>query len=137
MGGGGILGGGGSSEQTTRKTTNITTKTTTDIRDIGITGKDAVAFEKLQTSSLNNMVQQIGESYNALVGGAGKLTQTASRQAKKTREAAVKQSRTQLNQATQQANSLIKQASDTGPDMGQVLPWLAVIATIITFVGSR
>ena len=127
MGGsGGFFGTGGSeSSQETNKTTKITTKTDTDIRDIGLTGKDAVAYEALQTDTLKTLIQQTGENYNKLVGGANQLTKTAQKQANRT-----------LTQATDLGKMGVQKASGD-IEWNKIMPWVAVLATVVLYVGRQ
>jgi hypothetical protein len=81
----------GGDESKTEKTTNVTTKTTTNIRDIGLTGAHAnqlaqileqgsVTSEAIRAKSFDKLVQESGENYDKLVGGAGKLMETSAAQ---------------------------------------------------------
>lgn len=77
----------GGSKSSTRKKTRITTTTKTNIRDVGLTGKNAVdmaavmqtgAIEttRISASVLNNLIQQSGKSAQQLIGGASDLVRT-------------------------------------------------------------
>ena len=78
---------GGSSSSSDRKETNITTTTNTTMRDVGLTGKNAVdmaailqtgAIEntRITASSLDSLMQTVGKSAQQLIGGASNLVQT-------------------------------------------------------------
>ncbi len=65
----------------TEKTTNVTTTTTTNIRDVGLTGKDAVdmatilefgGIERTRISAdlVNSISQSAGATLQQLIGGA-------------------------------------------------------------------
>ena len=77
---------GGSSSKT-KKITNITTTTKTNIRDVGLTGQNAVdmaailqtgAIEssRISAASMNNLMQTVGKSSQQLIGGASDLIRT-------------------------------------------------------------
>jgi len=76
---------GGSSKSAI--STVVTTNTTTNIRDIGITGGQAIDLENIiqqgsiereaiRADSINKVTQEIGSAWNALIGGAGALVQS-------------------------------------------------------------
>ena len=77
----------GGSKSSDTKTTDITTTTTTNMRDVGLTGKDAVdmaavmqagAIEttRISASSLDKLIQQTGSTAQQLIGGASDLVRT-------------------------------------------------------------
>jgi hypothetical protein len=76
----------GGSSSSDKKTTNITTTTQTTMRDVGLTGQNAVdmaavlqtgAIERTRISaaSLDNIIQTVGKTSQQLVGGASNLVQ--------------------------------------------------------------
>lgn len=78
---------GGGPKAETKNTTEVITNTTTEIRDIGVTGAQAVDFVAVMESGavarnevvvdlLQNLVQQTGEGWNRLIGGASELVET-------------------------------------------------------------
>lgn len=83
------MGGGGSSTETrSDQTTNVTTNTTTTIRDVGLTGQNAIdalnaleggviARDQIVAGVLNNVIQGQGSGFSQLVGGASDLVKTA------------------------------------------------------------
>jgi hypothetical protein len=110
----------GGDESKTEKTTNVTTKTTTNIRDIGLTGAHAnqlaqileqgsVTSEAIRAESLNKIVKQSGQNYSQLIGGAGKLMETSSENIKAVTQAASSQQRA----LTQGATNLGYNVADT------------------------
>lgn len=150
----------------TEKTTEVTTKTVTDIRDIGLTGKQfkdvatgitkgAIESEKLRTRSLDRLVQQVGENYSQLVGGAGKITDTAESVGKEVLETSESASKSLVTkgqqqainlqkQAGQQAKSILRQAGaiseeqvDRGTTTEEILPWIVALATVFMLVRGR
>lgn len=83
-------GGGSSSESKTDDSTTITTTTETNIinSDIGVTGASAVELVNILESGAVNaraqdtqryqtLVQETGKAWTQLIGGAGKLVQSA------------------------------------------------------------
>lgn len=77
---------GGSSSRD-EKTTNITTTTETTMRDVGLTGQNAIdmaavlntgAIEqtRISAASLDNLIQTVGKTSQQLIGGASDLIQT-------------------------------------------------------------
>lgn len=75
------------SDSKSSKKTNITTTTKTTMRDVGLTGQNAVdmaavlqtgAIERTRISaaSLDNIIQTVGKTSQQLVGGASNLVQT-------------------------------------------------------------
>lgn len=78
----------GSSDSTTSQTHSTVTNTTTTIGDIGLTGQNAVdlaavmlagslGFAEGTTNVLDRLIQQTGEGYQQLIGGASDLMQSA------------------------------------------------------------
>lgn len=72
----------------TETATTVETTTTTTMRDIGLTGAQAVdlasvlesgsiARTQINADLMEGLLQTVGAGAQALVGGAGKLTQTA------------------------------------------------------------
>jgi len=72
----------------TEKRQDVTTTTTTTLRDIGLTGAQAVdlasvlesgsiARTQINADLMEGLLQTVGSSCQALTGGAGKLVQTA------------------------------------------------------------
>lgn len=84
------MGGSSKSQQTTDKSTTVNTTTTTTIRDIGLTGKDAIVLSETVLRGLEPFVQEAGKGFNQLVGAAGKLVETSGAVATKTLETAGK-----------------------------------------------
>ncbi len=77
---------GGSKSKSSKKTT-LTTTTTSTVRDIGLTGQNAVdmaailqtgAIEntRISAASLDKLIQQTGKTAQQLIGGASDLIQT-------------------------------------------------------------
>ncbi|MFH1931047.1 MAG: hypothetical protein ABIN18_05600 [Pseudomonadota bacterium] len=77
----------GGSKSKDVKTTNITTTTETTMRDVGLTGQNAVdmaavlstgAIEstRISAASLDNLIQTVGKSSQQLIGGASDLVRT-------------------------------------------------------------
>jgi len=73
---------------TTEKRQEVTTTTSTTMRDIGLTGAQAVdlasvlesgsiARTQISADLVESVLQTVGDSYQSLSGGAGILTQTA------------------------------------------------------------
>lgn len=76
----------GGSKSSDKKITKITTTTTTNMRDVGLTGQNAVdmaavlqtgAIERTRISaaSLDNIIQTVGKTSQQLVGGASDLVE--------------------------------------------------------------
>ena len=74
----------GGSKSSDKKTTNITTTTETTMRDVGLTGQNAVdmaavletgAIERTRISatSFDNLIQSVGKTHQQLIGGASNL----------------------------------------------------------------
>lgn len=85
--------GGGSSSSSTEKKTDVKTTTTTTIRDIGLTGSDAVYLasvlengatsrEQLQLGYLDQFRQDVLFGWNKLIGGASDLVVTGEKVSK-------------------------------------------------------
>jgi hypothetical protein len=124
---------GGDTEKETKKITNITTKTDTDIGDIGLTGKHFVASEKLITQSLNKLIQQSGENYKRLLGGAGKIVETS----KAASQDITKQAEKQSTQLLRQAGTLAERTVEDDDNIGQMMPYMLALATIILLIARR
>jgi len=71
--------------------TSVTTNTTTNIRDVGLTGDAAVALanaleqggvlrEEIASETIKGVAQTQGQSFNQLIGGAGKLLDASAKQ---------------------------------------------------------
>ena len=76
-----------STSSKSRQTTNVTTKTTTNIRDIGLTGQNAVDLaavlstgaieqQRMTLGTMDNLVQTVGKSAQQLIGGASNMVET-------------------------------------------------------------
>jgi len=87
----------GGSKSSQQKTQTINTTTTTNIRDIGFTGAHAVqladileagtlAQTQVNADLVKSVLQETGDKWNALVGGAGDLVQTAGETSKELME---------------------------------------------------
>ena len=77
----------GGSKSSDKKETHVTTTTTTNIRDVGLTGRNAVdmaailqtgAIEstRISAASLDTLIQTVGKSSQQLIGGASELVKT-------------------------------------------------------------
>lgn len=133
------MGGGGSKQE---QTSTVTTETNTNINDIGLTGAAAVDLadvlqtgaiesEAIRATSLNQIIQGVGSSYQQLVGGANELIQSGSeiveQGSQQVTDAGVRVSndaqaaqntiRTLANRATGEDSDLVKAA----PYIGMVL----------------
>jgi len=113
---GGIFGVGSQSKSKTTKTTNIITTTNTSMRDVGLTGQNAVDLAailsmggieqtRIAASSLDNLVQTIGKSSQQLIGGASELVRTQ--------------------------GDIAVQASQGGTDLMKIAPFLAIAAVVV------
>lgn len=123
---------GGGSKQ--KQTSTVTTTTTTNIRDIGLTGANAVDIvdvlekgsvesEAIRAQSLDNIVQQVGSSYNQLIGGANDLIKTGTQQV-------ADQANLVQNSASEAQNTirtLAEKATGENSDMVKLLPYVAVV----------
>jgi hypothetical protein len=114
------MGGSSSSskhEQTENIETNTITTTTTEtnIGDIGLTGSDAVALadilqagsiqsQRIQAEALTKISQDIGSSWQQLVGGAGLIATTAGEQSGKLLDTA----KSIANPDTEQSSNIVK-----------------------------
>lgn len=121
----GFFGGSGDSTSSKADTTvNTTTTTTSTYRDIGFTGADAVALAdvtggagveitRIGSDTLKQLSQDVGDSYNQLIGGASNLISSASARASETLNAGNNASRDILSEAGAQAKTLIDSAQST------------------------
>jgi len=86
----------------TETKTQVQTTTSTTLRDIGLTGAQAVdlasvlesgsiARTQISADLVESVLQTVGGSYQALAGGAGKLTQTAGQVTEAAAEVAIAQ----------------------------------------------
>ena len=77
----------GGSKSSDVKETNITTTTQTTMRDVGLTGQNAVdmaavmqtgAIEqtRISATTLNNLMQTVGKTSQQLIGGASDMIRT-------------------------------------------------------------
>lgn len=75
--------------------TTVTTNTTTNIRDVGLTGDAAVALasaleqgsvlrDEVTSETIRGVAQVQGQSFNQLIGGAGKLIEASTKQSAQT-----------------------------------------------------
>lgn len=75
--------------------TTVTTNTTTNIRDVGLTGDAAVALataleqgsvlrDEVSSETIRGVAQVQGQSFNQLIGGAGKLLDASVKQTSST-----------------------------------------------------
>lgn len=89
------MGGDSSSEKRTENTTNVTTETTTNIRDVGLTGANAVELAKtldqgatsrqsIAADTVKTLSQQASSGFQNLVGGAGAIVDSANERAAET-----------------------------------------------------
>lgn len=81
-------GGGEAPSSTTQYTSEVVTNTTTSLRDVGLTGANAVdlaavlesgaiATNNINAKTLDHLIQEVGAGFKQLIGGAGKLVDTA------------------------------------------------------------
>lgn len=140
---------GSSSNQQKQETrTDIRTTTNTNIRDIGLTGKDAVnlAYVLGQVDTQNTataaalvdrIVQEQGAGYKQLVGGAGVLVETARGFGEKLLDTA----KTVVTGATTEADkiraSATMQAAGENPlasEIAKNIPLIVAAAGVVSFV---
>ncbi len=113
---------------TTEKVSNITTNTTTTIRDVGVTGKNAVdlvnvlesgsiARTQINSDLLKTIVQSTGATLQQLVGGA---TDVSNRLVESGQQAAGK-----IIQAS------AKEALAEKSDIIAIAPWIAIGIAVV------
>lgn len=109
----------GGSKSSDTKTTDINTTTTTTMRDVGLTGQNAVdmaailstgAIEstRISAASLDTLIQTVGKSSQQLIGGASELVRTQGDIAAHTAQAALQ----------------------GGTDLMKIAPYLAIAAVV-------
>ncbi len=105
----------GGSSSSDVKETNITTTTQTTMRDVGLTGKDAVDMAaiiqaggiestRISASTLNNLMQTVGKTSQQLIGGASDMIRTQ--------------------------GEIAKAGTQGGTDLIKLAPWLAIAAIV-------
>lgn len=123
------------------QTSTVNTTTTTNIRDIGLSGAAAVDLadvlqsgaiesEAIRATSLDRIVQSVGTSYQQLIGGANNLIETGSENI----EAGYQQvtnSGNLVQNTAQEATNTIRQLADRATnedsDFIKVAPYIAVV----------
>lgn len=116
------------------QTSTVNTTTTTNIRDIGLSGAAAVDLadvlqsgaiesEAIRATSLDRIVQSVGTSYQQLIGGANNLIETGAQQ--------VTDSGNLVQNTAQEATNTIRQLADRATnedsDFIKVAPYIAVV----------
>ena len=139
---------GGSKKSTTQNITT-TTETTTNIRDIGFTGAQAVKMaatlqaganesEAIRAQSLDNIVQQVGANYNQLVGGANNLIQAGTKNVQAGYQQVTDAGNLVQNSAREATNTirtLAEKATNEDSDFVKVMPYIAVVGIgLISFI---
>lgn len=113
----------GKGDQETKQQTSVTTTTSTSVRDIGLTGRDAVAMagiinrggvqrEQISAARFDSLLQHAGKAYEQLIGGASTLVASAGAQAGE--YIAAGENLQQLR------------AGEESSDLAKVMPYLAI-----------
>lgn len=116
-----------SPESKSSKETNITTNTTTTMRDVGLTGRNAVDMAavlstgniettRITAATLDNLIQQSGNTAQQLIGGASGLVRTSGET---------------LHAVSDIAQTQAAMAGQGGTDLMKIAPY--VVVAIIAF----
>lgn len=135
---------GSSPSTSTEKTTTVNTTTETNIRDIGLTGASAVDMAAvlesgvIQSAQINSkvletLIQETGEGWNRLIGGAGDLVQTAGAVASNVISEG-QASRAGAENVGQKILDAAGEVVNPSTDFAKMVPWLSVGAVAMIFL---
>jgi hypothetical protein len=135
-----MSGGPSNSKSSNEKTQKITTTTTTTMRDVGLTGAQAVDLAavlesgavqraELNTTVLNGLVQATGNAWNQLIGGANELVETSRKASENIINVAPVVSDRILGAASDAASAMIQSPAmlkEGGATITAIMPYVAL-----------